>query len=184
MATSLATARRWCNDSEYALVAASAGGKDIVWTPALLRAKIERTRRLRDKNRDAYRKLKRANRAATGAKTGKQVTAIAVAEKRAKIFDETLARFAAKLEKLNAAQRMRALKAAVADALARKRASQATAAGAARGKVAAGKSVRGSRAAGGAAPTVSSAVKLKRVRQMARVRARNARNQAKRDGRG
>jgi hypothetical protein len=79
---------------------------------------------------------------------------------------------------------MKALKVAVADALARKRASQAAAAVATRGKAPAGKSARGSRAAGGTSPTVSSAAKLKRVRQMARVRARNARNQAKRDGRG
>lgn len=183
MATALATARRWCNDSEYALVAASAAGKDIAWTPALLRAKIERTRRLRDKNRDAYRKLKRANRAATGAKSGKQVTAIAVAEKRAKIFDETLARFVAKLEKLNAAKRMKALKSAVVDALARKRAAQASAAGRARGAGAAGKAGRASKAGGPKAP-VAGPVQVKRVRQMARVRARNVRNQARRDTRG
>lgn len=183
MATALATARRWCNDSEYALVAASAAGKDIAWTPALLRAKIERTRRLRDKNRDAYRKLKRANRAATGAKSGKQVTAIAVAEKRAKIFDETLARFVAKLEKLNAAKRMKALKSAVVDALARKRAAQASAAGRARGAGAAGKAGRASKAGGTKAPVAGSA-QVKRVRQMARVRARNVRNQARRDARG
>ena len=48
--------------------------------------------------------LMSANRAATGAKSGKQVTAIAVAEKRARIFDETLARFVARLEKLKAAK--------------------------------------------------------------------------------
>ncbi len=180
MATALATARRWCNDSEYALVAASAAGKDIAWTPALLRAKIERTRRLRDKNRDAYRKLKRANRAATGAKSGKQVTAIAVAEKRARIFDEALARFVAKLEKLNAAKRMKALKSAVVDALARKRAAQASAAGRARGAGAAGKAGK----AGGTKAPVAGSAQVKRVRQMARVRARNVRNQARRDARG
>jgi hypothetical protein len=183
MATALATARRWCNDSEYALVAASAGGKDIAWTAALLRAKIERTRRLRDKNRDAYRKLKRANRAATGAKSGKQVTAIAVAEKRARIFDETLARFVARLEKLNAASRMKALKAAVADALARKRAAQASPAGPARGAGAAGKAGKVRRAGGAMAPAPGPA-QIRRVRQMAQVRARTARNQAKRDSRG
>jgi len=183
MATALATARRWCNDSEYALVAASAGGKDIVWTATLLRAKIERTRRLRDKNRDAYRKLKRANRAATGAKSGKQVTAIAVAEKRARIFDEALVRFVAKLEKLNAARRMKALKSAVADALARKKAAQASAAGRGRGAGAAGKAGK-VRRAGGSRTTASGAAQVKRVRQIARVRARNVRNQARRDARG
>jgi len=47
------------------------------------------------------------------AKAGKQVTAIAVAEKKARLFDETLARFVAKLERLVAARRIADLKAAV-----------------------------------------------------------------------
>ena len=66
MTYSLATARKWCNNSEFALVTASYAGKEVTWTPALLRAKIERTRKLRDKNRDLHRKMRRANRAATG----------------------------------------------------------------------------------------------------------------------
>jgi hypothetical protein len=181
MAISLATARKWCNDSEFALVSASFGGRDIAWTPALLRAKIERTRRLRDKNRDQYRKIRRGNRATTGAKVGRQVTAMAVAEKRAKLFDETLSRFTAKLEKLNASRRMQALRQAVAEALVRKRAQQGMAGG------------KGRKQAPGAARKpagvkavrrTSAAVELKRKQQMARVRARNVRNQARRDSRG
>ena len=109
MTYSLASARKWCNDSEYNLVAASFGGKEIAWTPALLRAKIERTRKLRDKNLAKFRQIRRTNRASTGAKVGKEVTAMAVAEKRAKLFDEALARFVAKLEKLNAAKRLKSL---------------------------------------------------------------------------
>jgi hypothetical protein len=178
MAFPLASARKWCNDSEYALVAASFGTKEIAWTAALLRSKIERSRKLRDKNRDKHRQIRRANRATTGAKIGKQVTAMAVAEKRAKLFDETLTRFIAKLDKLNAAKRMKALKAAVSDALVRKRAAQAAAAG--RGVASPGPA--------GTAPRrtqrTPAAVKSKRVQEMARVRARNARNQAKRDARG
>jgi hypothetical protein len=178
MAFPLASARKWCNDSEYALVAASFGSKDIAWTAALLRSKIERTRRLRDKNRDKHRLVRRANRAATGTKSGKQVTAMVVAEKRAKLFDETLARYAAKLDKLNGAKRMKALKTAVADALARKRAVQA----AATGRGAAPQGVAGTVAR--RTQRTSAAVKGKRVREAARVQARNARNQAKRDTRG
>jgi hypothetical protein len=178
MAFPLASARKLCNDSEYALVAASFGSKEIAWTPAMLRSKIERSRKLRDKNRDKHRQIRRANRATSGAKTGKQVTAMAVAEKRAKLFDETLARYVAKLDKLNAAKHMKALKAAVADALVRKRAAQAAASG--RGAAPQGPAGTATRRT----QRPPAAVKGKGVREMARVRARNARNQAKRDARG
>ena len=178
MAFPLASARKLCNDSEYALVAASFGSKEIAWTAALLRSKIERSRKLRDKNRDKYRQIRRANRATSGAKTGKHVTAMAAAEKRAKLFDETLTRYIAKLDKLNAAKRMRALKAAVTDALVRKRAAQA----AVTGRGAAPQGPAGT--ASGRTQRTSTAVKGKRVQQAARVRARNARNQAKRDSSG
>jgi len=51
------SARKWCNDSEFALVSASFGGNGIAWTPALLCAKIERTRKLRDKSLDKLRQI-------------------------------------------------------------------------------------------------------------------------------
>lgn len=177
MTYSLASARKWCNDSEFALVAASFGGKEIAWTPALLRAKIERTRQLREKNLAKFRQIRRTNRASIGTKVGKEVTAMAVAEKRAKLFSETLARFVAKLEKLNAAKRLKNLRAAVASALEKKRAKKAAAGG---------RAAPSSKAGGGRARPAahSAAASLKRVQQMARVRARNARNQAKRDARG
>jgi hypothetical protein len=179
MAYSLASARRWCTESEAELVALSFAGKEVAWTPARLKLKIERTRRLRDRNQDRARKLERANRADTGAKAGKQVTAIAVAKKKAQIFDQTLARFVARLERLNAARRVADLKAAVKDALARKRA------GPARGPkgtaaVAVAAAPRARKPPAGA----PAAVQLKRTMQAARVRARNARNQARRDSRG
>jgi len=178
MTYSLASARKWCNDSEFALVSASFSGKETTWTPALLRSKIERSRKLRDKNLDRFRQIRRGNRAMTGAKVGKQVTAMAVAEKRAKLFDETLARFAGKLEKLNAAKRPKPLKVVLAAALEKKRA----------GKAASGKRAAPTPAAvagkATSAKRASSSASLKRVRQMAVVRARNARNQARRDSRG
>lgn len=177
MTYSLASARKWCNDSELALVAASFGGQTTAWTAATLRSKIARTRKLRDKNLDKSRRIRRANRAATGAKVGKQVTAMAVAEKRSKLFQETLARFVAKLERLNAAKRPKTLRAAVADALAKKRPRKPAAD---RRSVPSTGSVS---AKAGPASRTSSSANLKRVRQMASVRARNARNQAKRDGR-
>lgn len=178
MAYSLASARKWCTDAEYALVAASFAGRDVAWTPAALKSKIERTRRLRDKNRDRYRTIRRANRAAGGPKVGKQVTAMAVAEKKARLFDETLARLAAKLEKLNARRRMAELKSAVAAALARKRAGQATPA---RRKPRAGARSGTSSATPGTTPSV---MLHKGKVTASRVRAHNARKQAKRDARG
>jgi hypothetical protein len=177
MTYSLASARKWCNDTEFDLVAASFGGREIAWTPAVLRAKMQRARKLRDKNLGQFRQIRRANRGSIGTKVGKQVTAMAVAEKRAKLFDETLARFAAKLEKLNAASRLKSLKAAVASALAKSRARPPAAAG----KVAPKSVGRAPKAA--PAGRVSPAANLRRVRQMAAVRARNARNQARRDAR-
>jgi hypothetical protein len=179
MAISLASARKWVNDSELALIEASFGRNATAFTPAVLRGKIERARKLRDKNRDRVRQLKRANRAGTGAKTGRQITAIAVAEKRAQLFDETLARLVVRLQKLNAVRGIDALKSAVAKAVARKRSEKAAAP-----TRDAPRSARraGAGPASAATPRLA-ATQLQRVNQMARVRARNARNQAKRDGR-
>lgn len=182
MTYSLAAARKWCNDSEFALVTASYAGKEVTWTLAQLKAKIQRTRKLRDKNRDLHRKMRRANRASTGTKSGTQVTAMAVAEKRARLFEETLARFVAKLEKLQARRKLGALKSAVADAVARKRNAQAAAVSGAKRPGTKAVSAGGRPQVRGAA-AVPAAVRVKQLRQVSRVRARNARNQAKRDSR-
>jgi hypothetical protein len=182
MTYSLATARKWCNDSEFALVTASYAGKEVTWTPVQLRAKIARTRKLRDKNRDLHRKMRRANRAATGTKSGTRVTAMAVAEKRARLFEETLARFVTKLEKLQARRKLGALKSAVADAVARKRNAQAAPASGAKRAATKPANAAGRPRARGAA-VVPASLRVKQVKQAARVRARNARNQAKRDAR-
>jgi hypothetical protein len=183
MAYSLATARKWCNDSEFALVTASFAGKDVAWTPAQLRAKIERTRRLRDRNRDRHRTIRRTNRAVSGSKSGTDVTAMAVAEKRMRLFEETLARFVAKLEKLQAKRRLVALKSAVAAAVVRKRGAKvATTGGSKRAALQAASPSGAQRARRVAA--VPSAARAKQAGKVAVVTARNARNQAKRDARG
>lgn len=182
MAYSLATARKWCNDSEFALVTASFAGKEVSWTPAQLRAKIARTRNLRDRNLDKYRDIRRANRASIGSKAGIQVTAMAVAEKRVRLFQEALERFVAKLEKLQARRQLGALKSAVAKAVARKRNVQAAAASGAR-RPATAKARASARPLAKSGAAVPAAVRVKQLKQVARVRARNARNQAKRDAR-
>ena len=183
MAYSLATARKWCNDSEFALVTASFAGKEVVFTPAQLRAKIERTRKLRDRNRDKHRGIRRSNRAASGSKTGVDVTAMAVAEKRMRLFEETLARFVAKLEKVQARRRLAALKSASAAAVARKRSTPLAPAPGAKRAARPAAAPAGSTSARRAA-VVSPAVRGRAVNQAAAVGARNARNQAKRDSRG
>lgn len=182
MAYSLATARKWCNDSEFALVTASFAGKDVAWTPAQLRAKIERTRKLRDRNRDKYRSIRRTNRAVSGSKSGTDVTAMAVAEKRMRLFEETLARFVAKLEKLQAQGRLVALKRAAAAAVVKKRGAKAATTPAAKRAAATAASPAGVQRARRAA-AVPSAVRARSVGKVAAVTARNARNQAKRDAR-
>jgi hypothetical protein len=134
-------ARPLCSDAEYKLFTASLGDEIGDLTPAQLRSKIQRTRRLRDKYRDLLKRQRLANRARTGTKKGdRPVTNTRTADK-AKLFDETLGRFEARHEKLAAAAERDAARKAAKAALAtqaaeRKSAAKARAAAAspARGK--------------------------------------------------
>jgi hypothetical protein len=63
MAPSNAKARRLCTPAEWSLVTSSEGAALRRLTPAGLRQRIARTRRLRTKYRDASRRLRRAPRA-------------------------------------------------------------------------------------------------------------------------
>jgi len=127
MAYGLVTARKICNAPELELFTASLASSDVKWTHAKLKAKIERTRRLRDRNRDLVRRTRVANQKSTGSKTGTRVSAVALGEQKAKLFDEALSRFVAKLEKLNATQRKTKLLAMIKDAAARRSAGQSRA---------------------------------------------------------
>jgi hypothetical protein len=96
-------ARPLCTDAEYRLFVASLGDEIGALTPAQLRSKVQRTRRLRDKYRDLLKRQRLANRARTGTKKGTRPdTNVRTADK-AKLFDEALARFEARAAKLGAA---------------------------------------------------------------------------------
>ena len=84
--------------SEFELVQASSAATVRKLSPRALRSNISRTRRLRDKQRDLQRRQRLARRASIGTKFG---GAERTAQK-AEIFDRTLARFAKRLEQLEA----------------------------------------------------------------------------------
>lgn len=176
MATSLATARSLLNASEYELVAASFPRSGVVYTKAVLKQKILRTRKLRDQARDLKRRQKIGDRAKTGSKLGGKPGSTANAEARIKIFGEALDRYAAKLEKLNAAERRSALLSKAKDALARKRATQAPS------RPGAAPAAR-RRKGGGESSTRAKPIAGHAKARNAHSRARTARRQAKRDSR-
>lgn len=96
-------ARPICTDAEYKLFTASLADEIGELTPAQLRGKIQRARKLRDKYRDLLKRQRLANRARTGTKKGdRPQTNVRTADK-AKLFDEALGRFEAKAAKLAAA---------------------------------------------------------------------------------
>lgn len=181
MSYGLITARRICNAPELELFTASLAGSDVKWTHAKLKAKIERTRRLRDKNRDIVRRTRLANRKSTGSKTGTRVSAVALGEQKAKLFDEALSRFVAKLDKLNAAQRKTQLLAMIKEAAARRAASQSQPVS--RG----GRAKRSRKAAGRVSPATASdrpRVQNKQLKAVhAKIAAHGRRRQARSDSR-
>ncbi len=111
-------ARPLCTDAEYKLFTASLADEIGELTPAQLRSKIQRARKLRDKYRDLLKRQRLANRARTGTKKGNRAqTNVRTADK-AKLFDEALGRFEAKAAKLAAAEEREAKRAATKAALA------------------------------------------------------------------
>lgn len=118
-------ARPLCSDAEYKLFTASLADEIGELTPAQLRSKIQRARRLRDKYRDLFKRQRLANRARTGTKKGaRPETNVRTADK-ARLFDEALGRFQARADKLAAAAgreaKRKAAKAAVKAQIAEKK---------------------------------------------------------------
>ena len=110
-------ARPLCTDAEYALFTASLADQVGELTPAQLRGKIQRARKLRDKYRDLEKRQRLANRARTGTKKGdRKQTNVRTADK-AKLFDEALGRFEARAAKLAAAAEREAQQKATRDAM-------------------------------------------------------------------
>jgi hypothetical protein len=116
-------ARPLCTNAEYTLFTASLTGSVTELTPAQLRSKIERTRKLRDKYRDLFKRQRLANRARTGTKKGDRPSTNERTQDKATLFDEALGRFEARAAKLAAAAERDAHRKAVREA----RLAQATA---------------------------------------------------------
>jgi hypothetical protein len=99
-------ARPLCTDAEYTLFTASLAGGLNELTPAQLRSKIQRARKLRDKYRDLTKRQRLANRARTGTKKGDRPETNVRTEDKATLFDEALGRFEARAARLaDAAER-------------------------------------------------------------------------------
>lgn len=91
--------------SELELVRASHAGSIGRLSARALKANIARARRLRDKQRDLYRRQRLASRARTGTKQGSRPPSNARTGQKAQIFDEALSRFRQRLAAVEAAER-------------------------------------------------------------------------------
>jgi hypothetical protein len=185
-------ARPLCTAAEYQLFTASLDDGIGELTPAQLRGKIQRTRKLRDKYRDLLKRQRLANRARTGTKKGaRPETNVRTADK-AKLFDEALGRFEARAERLAATSgrdaKRKAAKAAIKAQIAEKK--RAGARRAATLGQASSRSRRAEGATGYASESAHGAARNKLARDT-RVGARKgqrtaagSRSQARRDRRG
>lgn len=102
MAYNRAQARRLCTDAEYGVFLASTTDQIGTLPVKALAAHIKRSRTLRDKFTDLYRRQTAASRATTGKKRGESGAANERTAAKAKLFAEVLARFEAQLERVKA----------------------------------------------------------------------------------
>jgi hypothetical protein len=100
MPVSRSQAREICTKPEMELVEASFPPSVNALSPARLRQKVSRARRLQDKFRDLAQKQNRASKGDTP--TGRGPRANARTERKARLFDETRARFEKRLEQAEA----------------------------------------------------------------------------------
>jgi len=191
MPTERTTARKLLSSAEFELFEASRRDGICVLSAAELKRKVERTRRLRDKYRDLYKRQRLAMRELTGTKRGNSGAANARTKEKAAIFQDLLTRFQIRYDRVTAppkrvvkkAPRKAANKASAARGPRRivspkAPASTAAAAGAPIGNAAGFMSPRAS-----LAETRLRAHKSRGVPINAHIRAQGRRNQAKRDRR-
>lgn len=93
MPTERTTARKLLSSAEFELFEASRRDGICVLSGAELKRKVERTRRLRDKYRDLYKRQRLAMRELTGTKRGNSGAANARTKVKAAIFQDLLTRF-------------------------------------------------------------------------------------------
>jgi hypothetical protein len=97
-----ATARKLLSSAEFELFEASRRDGICVLSAAELKRKVERTRRLRDKYRDLYKRQRLAIRDLTGTKRGNSGAANARTKEKAAIFQELLTRFQVRYDRMTA----------------------------------------------------------------------------------
>jgi hypothetical protein len=98
MAISRGQAKEICTKPEFELVEASFAPTVNSFTPARLRSKISRTRKLQDKYRELARTQHRSLK--DGASSKRNRDSNARTERKAKLFEETRERFEKRLQKL------------------------------------------------------------------------------------
>ncbi|MBK9169052.1 MAG: hypothetical protein IPM24_16490 [Bryobacterales bacterium] len=118
-------ARKLCTASEFELFAASMADQIGGLTKARLASKIQRTRKLRDKNQDLFRRQQLATRKRSGSKGGKTGVANARTEQKAKLFGEVLTRFEKRLAEIEKGEKREAERAAAKAAREKRMASSA-----------------------------------------------------------
>lgn len=142
--------------AELQLFDASLASTLAALTAAELKAKITRTRRLRDKQRDLLQRQRLASRAATGSKGGRSGVANVRTADKATLLDEVLARFEKRAEliarKAESEARREAAKRAVAIRKAAKPKAKAKTRASSQMSKAAAKSAAGASPAPGGAP--------------------------------
>ena len=106
MANERQVARQLSSRSEFDLISASYADSIGRLSKRALKSNIARARRLRDKQRDLYRRQRLASRARTGTKHGSS----ARTAQKAGLFDEALSRFTQRLRALEAAERRKTQK--------------------------------------------------------------------------
>jgi hypothetical protein len=87
------TARRLCTAREYELVEASFPDNIRQLTPSKLKQKVERARKLRDKNRDLMKRQRLELRGKRSPRGARPAQGTANTEKKADLFDEVMQRF-------------------------------------------------------------------------------------------
>lgn len=184
------TARALLTAAEFDLFASSLDERMAGFGVPQLTRRIARSRQLRDKYRDLYRRQAVATRARTGSTRGTSGVANQRTAQKATLFGELLARFEARLVRVNAALAREARRAEVEKARARPRGKSPVAArGAAKPRASkpaiARKGAPGNYMSGQAlAAKQRTTVKSPRTRAIqAHVRARGRRAQARRDSR-
>jgi len=185
MAYNRRQARAICNDSEYELFTVSLADSINELTPVQLRGKIKRARTLRDKSTDLFRRQSLAMQESTGSKRGRTGSANERTEQKARLFDEVLKRFEARLDKITAEPAPAASKAPKKPAVTESKAKpekpvKATAPSPRKAQTAKGPTKAATKK-GAAGP--SEQVKARTKVQVAHKRASTARSQAKRDKR-